>query len=743
MPAKTPIFLRGPSCLRDIVLRQSPLLLLALTACTPHLPTPRPPIPLQFHLDTATIELSAPAEGVLCLHLATTDHPHAPQSIFLDPTATPIAPSQLHEGDWQGIRSPTGDLLINPITHQWTLRSQNKILIPASPLPTQNTLSLRHNQIPHLYASGDNPNLQNKSLLHTDSFPKLGNGHATLPYYFATAGYAALATSDDDNSPPAYTTATTTITWIFPPNNSATLYLMPATDLKQAAKSLAALTGHAPVPPRWTVGYLQSRWGWKDKAYIDDTAKHFADAHLPIDAFIFDFEWYTPTPDYSVQAAGLPDFQDFSFNPHLFPDPAKQIATLHAQGIHVVGIRKPRLGNSAALALARQNNWILSPGKSNIDTRVLNFALPEVQHYYATQMAPLLAKGIDAWWNDEGELAYTLYHHWNNAEQQSLDAVHPQLRPWSLNRAFSPGLQRTGAAAWTGDIHATWQDLQHTPATLLNWSLAGIPFTACDIGGFSGQTTPYLLSRWMQAGVFFPIMRAHSTLEDTPHFPWLFGDDAETNIAAALHLRYRLIPYLYSLAHEAHTTGLPMMRPIAMEYPNDPRCADLTDEWLLGNSLLAAPILTEQNERTVYLPAGDAWYPFNSSTPTAGNQTLHLTAAPTDIPFFLKAGTLLPLAPKNLEHTDNLPAGPLELQIYPGKDATFTLTEDDGVTTAYLHGQIRQTTFTWKDSTRTLTWKSSGPYHGNDCFTAATVTLIGSFTAQHILLGKSGSLALH
>ena len=288
------------------------------------------------------------------------------------------------------------------------------------------------------------------------------------------------------------------------------------------------------------------------------------------------------------------------------------------------------------------------------------------------------------------------------------------MRRWSLNRACSPGLQRTGAAAWTGDIRATWQDLQHTPATLLNWSLAGMPLhrRLCDIGGFSGQTTPYLLSRWMQAGVFFPIMRAHSTLNDIPHFPWLFGDDAETNIAAALHLRYQLIPYLYSLAHETHTTGLPMMRPLAMEFPNDPHCADLADEWLLGDSLLAAPILTEQNERSVYLPANAWWYRFNNSTPIPGGFTIDLIAAPADVPFFLKAGTLLPLAPATLEHTDSLPSGPLTLQIYPGKDAQFTLTEDDGATTAYLHGQLRQTTFTWNDSTRTLAWKSTGPCRG-------------------------------
>lgn len=720
--------------------------LLLLPACTPHLPTPHPPTPLQVQIDpTTTIELSAPANGVLCLHLATPGHPHAPRSIFLDPAASPIPATRLDEGNYQGIRTSAGDLLIDPASHDFFLRSPaGQTLIPPSPLPNENSAVIRPDNTPHLYASGDHPDVHNNSLLHIASTPKLGNGHASLPYYFSTAGYALLATSDDDNNPPSYFSSLDGIHWTFPQKSSITLYFLPAQNLKQAAAAFANLTGHAPVPPRFTLGYLQSRWGWKDSTYVYDTAKKFADLHLPVDAFIFDFEWYTPIPDYSVKPVGLPHFEDFSTNPQLFPQPRDAFHRLHTEGIHVVGIRKPRLGNSADLAEARQNHWILPAGRTNIDSRVLNFALPAVRNYYAEKTKPLLALGVDAWWNDEGELAYTLYHHWNDAEIQALANVHPTARFWSLNRAFSPGLARTGAAAWTGDIHATWQDLQHTPATLLNWSLAGMPYAACDIGGFSGHPSPQLLARWFQAAVFFPIMRAHSTLRETPHFPWLFGEEAQSQIAAALHLRYQLIPYLYSLAHQTHTTGLPLMRPLAMEFPNDPNTADLTDEWLLGDSLLAAPLLTPDDHRQVYLPADAWWYRFNNPTPIPGGFTIDLPAVkPTDIPFFLKAGTILPLAPSTLEHTDDLPAGPLVLQIYPGRDASFTLTEDDGTTTDYLAGNLRQTTFFWHDQTGTLSWKVRGPYHGKDCFAAATVTRIGPHaTAVTITLGADGSQAL-
>ena len=279
----------APFCRPSFVVRPLPLLLI-LSACSTQ--TPPAPAPLQLHVDTADVALSAPAPGVLCLHLSTDHQLRAPQSIFLDPSPPHVAATQFREGDWQGIRSASGDLLINAVTHQWTLRSAGAgTLIPPSPLPMRSTelLQLHHAEVPRLYGSGDNPNFN--SLLHGDSFPKLGNGHARIPYYFSTAGYAALATSDDDNSPPAYTTAGTDITWAFPSNSSATLYLMPARDLKSAARSFADLTGHAPVPPRWVLGYLQSRWGWRDKAYIDETARRFAELHLPVDAFIFEFDW--------------------------------------------------------------------------------------------------------------------------------------------------------------------------------------------------------------------------------------------------------------------------------------------------------------------------------------------------------------------------------------------------------------------------------------------------------------------
>jgi alpha-glucosidase len=705
-----------------------------LTACSLEQTNPSPamrrtPSGIQLKIGDTYVEAAAASAGAFRLSIRQRPNPNPLPSTFLSPDQPPTKRAKIHEGRWTGVRTPKGDLLIDPLAAQWTLRDPagHTLIPPAAITETQaatNTLHLQVGCAPdkpfQVYGCGDADN----SLLHTSATSHLGNGHATIPYYYNPTGYAALAVADDDRTPASWQSSTQpgSITWTFP-GTSADLYLLPAPTLKDAATAFATLTGHAPVPPRWTFGYLQSRWGWKDQAYIDDTLHQFQSRHLPIDAFIFDFEWYTTTPDYSVRPAGLPTFVDFSFNPILFPHPADQSAALHDAGLHVVAIRKPRLGNSALLDMAHANGWILPAAGSTIDARSLDFSIPAVRAWYAAQTEPLLRQGIDGWWNDEGEMTYTTYYWWNQAELAALAQVHISARPWSLNRAFTPGLQRLGAAAWTGDIHSTWADLAKTPTTLLNWQLAGMPYTACDVGGFTGNVTPELLTRWMQAAVFFPLMRAHSTLGETPHFPWLFGKEAEAAIHDALTLRYRLIPYYYSLAHETHDTGIPLMRPLAMEFPNDPRCQNISDEWLMGKNLLAAPILHHANDRTVYLPAGEKWIPFNGGPALDGNQTLTVHAALHQIPLYVRAGTILPLAPI-IEHTADLPGGPLELRIYPGKDATFTLIEDDGTTTAYLHQQTRRTTFTWADATQKLTRTPAGPYAGPTLFKQFHTTIM-------------------
>ncbi|HLX96084.1 MAG TPA: TIM-barrel domain-containing protein [Verrucomicrobiae bacterium] len=682
----------------------------------------------------ARVELAAATPDALRLSVAYDEPPRFIPTSFL---------ADLHDADsvaWQvikkhgmiGIRTQAGELLINPRTGEWTLRNAaGEVLIPrheigglnqaTSPENTNILIRVgwdRHQPI-SVYGCGNGVG----ALQQSNTATGLSNGRAVLPYYWSAAGYAVLAVTANDNQPACWQAAANGeyLTWTFP-GREAELYLMPAASLKDAAEADARLTGLAPVPPRWTFGYLQSRWGWKNRAYIEDTLQQFRDLKIPVDAFIYDFEWYTTNPDYKLPADGVAGFADFGCNTNLFPDPAGQIQAYKNQGVHFVGIRKPRLGNRDTLAMIRAKGWNLQiENDEKYHLRDVNFGNPEFREWYIGQSAGLLSAGIDGWWNDEGESTFTTYYYWNLAEAGALARYRPGQRLWTLNRAFSPGLQRLGAAAWTGDIHSSWKALAETPTSLLNWSLAGMPYETCDIGGFSGNPSPELLSRWMEAGVFFPIMRSHSEISATPRFPWLYGPDALAAIRQAIELRYRLIPFYYSLAHETFQTGVPLMRPLLMEFPDDPKTADLSDQWMMGGSLMAAPILQPGGKRSVYLPAG-RWFAFGSNLPLKGKRAFEVTAGLDEIPLYVRAGSILPLGPV-IQHTGQLPGGPLELQIYPGRDATFTLFEDDGETTDYLKGQVRRTTFTWRDKTGRLIWQSEGPYAGRDVFQSLHVVL--------------------
>jgi alpha-glucosidase len=682
---------------------------------------------------TGDIHVTATAISSSIIRVSIADGAAAPiQSIFIDPALKIEDTGKV--SDKAGHRLLSTDQAtfdFDPATGNYSLLDgHGNVLIPPSPLATARANVGEPELDVHIgwpearkfeiYGCGNGSN----SLIQTSVKPRVGNGIAVQPFFWAPSGFATFVLGADDNAPAQCDgkVQNAAVTWAIP-GNSADFYLIAAPTLSDAAHALLHLTGLPPVPPKWAFGYMQSRWGWADRAYIEDTLQQFINRKLPIDVFIIDFEWYTTTPDYELKPEGVKGFSDFDFSPKLFPYPAAQIKQLHDAGIHFVGIRKPRLGNSDTLAMLRAKGWVSSAPKG-LYARGLRFSNPDVRTWYAGQLQPYLQAGVDGWWNDEGEFTYSNYVYWNMAERQALDTIDPARRLWTINRAFQPGTSRLGAAAWSGDIHATWKDLHRTPATLLNWSLAGEPYGACDSGGFSGQVTPELLVRWMEAGTFFPVMRAHSDISVKPHFPWLYGEEAESAIRKALDLRYQLVPVLYSLSHENHETGEPLMRPLVMEYPADEKVADLSTEWLIGQNILAAPVLDQGGHRTIYLP-DDIWWDFKTGERVRGNQEIVRDVPLDQVPIYIRGGAILPLAPV-VQHTRDLPGGPLDLQIFPGQDGQFTLTEDDGATNAYLAGNIRQTTFTWNDAAKTLSWTRAGNYDVANCFKTMVVTVHGA-----------------
>ncbi|OLQ11145.1 Neutral alpha-glucosidase C [Symbiodinium microadriaticum] len=517
------------------------------------------------------------------------------------------------------------------------------------------------------------------SLQRSGATGRVANRETFVPYYYTADGYAALghtAASRFDRLLVRYQATGDYLVWSF--SGDFQIYLMPAPSLLEGSRHYLSLIGRPPVPPMHAFGFLASRWGWEDGAYVEETLKSFRAGGFPLDSIIVDFEWFANTSDYDFSPEGQPWYNDFGWNPELFPSPTRQLEKYRSDfHVRVAGIRKPRLGNQELLQKMRENRWILPEGgpETYAHGRWLLFSNPDLRSWYKTQLRHYLQAGIAYWWNDEGENSYYTYHEWNAAEKDILEETQPGQRFFSLNRAFTPGLARLGAGVWTGDIDSSWQDLVRTPGMVLNWGLAGAPYVACDIGGFTGEPTPELLVRWYQVGVFMPIMRVHSAIWVKPHWPWLFGDRAAEVMREALHLRYRLIPYHYSLAHRLYSVGILWIRPLAAVFPKDPKVANLTSQWMDGE-ILVSPILNEASKSEVYLPEGQ-WHPFNRAGEIiTGPRSAVEEVVPLDnIPAYVRLGTVIPLAPQ-VQSTDDLPGGPLEVQVYAGADGNFTLVEE-------------------------------------------------------------------
>lgn len=598
--------------------------------------------------------------------------------------------------------------------------------------------------------------------------PMVVNRATYAPYYYSTDGYAALGAVNETHKyklPVTYLENTTSITWhAWVLRGAFELYLMPAATLAEGTQAYYALTGAPQVPPRYAFGFMASRWGWKNKEYIEETVAKFRNGGFPLDAIICDFEWFTNESDYLFPPQGKTWYRDFGYNPAALPAPAQQLPywrdKLH---VHFGGIRKPRLGNTDLLHMAHKKGWILPggevggrypprPEKSYAWGRGLNFSNPEVRDWYGSSSAHLLKDGVEFWWNDEGETDYFTFHWWNVAQSDQLRLMNPTKRFYSLNRAWSPGMARLGATVWTGDIDPSWEDLRGTPGMMLNWVLAGAPYVACDIGGFVKQTQADLLARWMQLGAFLPTMRVHSVNWATPHWPWLWGPAAANTIRQALELRYRLLPYHYSLAHKMYDAAiapkdtLPFlwMRPLVMEFPDDPVAASTMAEWMDGD-ILVAPVVRQDSQREVYLPKG-WWYQHETSHIIYGPAHIGGTATPEEIPRYVRCGTVLPMG-NVVQFSDALPSGPLQVQVYGGADGSFELVEDDGLSRAYEAGNVRRLRLRWNDTASTLHWTVLGDLEvgGPQRFRELRVTLFDKSGIRHSAprkIGTEGSISL-
>lgn len=519
------------------------------------------------------------------------------------------------------------------------------------------------------------------------------------------------------------------------------LYLFLGPSVEAVTSRYTELTGAMPLPPRWALGYQQSRYSYETQKRVEDVAREFRRRKLPCDVLHLDIHH-------------LDGYRVFTFG-KTFPQPAVLVRKLARQGFKVVTIVDPGVKNDPRFGVLRRGRkidaFVKDPsGKQDFlgevwpgEARFPDFFDPRVRAWWGTEQKALQKIGVAGFWNDMNEPANfarpdkTLdpdcrhrtdfgprrHHEVHNVYGQQMARASregflapggsgsPGARPFVITRAGYAGIQRQ-ALVWTGDNSSTWDHLNDAVQMYLNLSLSGVPFCGGDVGGFLENTTPELFVRWLQFATFTPFFRNHTNLGTIDQEPWALGQAVEDIGRTYLNLRYQLLPYFYCLFATARATGAPIMRPLLWHYQNDPVAVACGDQFLVGRDLLVAPVLRPGAvARSVYLP-NEVWINFWTGERLAGGGHVVAEAPLGTIPLFVRAGAVLPFGPVQ-QFVGEVADGVVLLHCWPGADGTLEWYEDDGATQAYEAGQFLRRTLSSRTHGRR--WKlefspGTGPF---------------------------------
>ena len=502
--------------------------------------------------------------------------------------------------------------------------------------------------------------------------------------------------------------------WFGSSDGELRYYVFAGPDLKTPLRRFCDLTGHKPMPARWTLGYHQSRWNYHDEGYVRWIAHEFRRRDLPLDCIHLDI-------------GHMDGYRVFTWNPETFPDAPGLHRDLADLGVHTVAIVDPGVKIDpdyfAYVEGKKRRLFCLNPDGSEFtdtvwpgDVHWPDFSMPRARQWWGRLHTRYLDTGVSGFWNDLNEPAIiggrdfpdevqfdfgdrgratTDHLEAHNvygllmaqATYEGLREARPDERPFLVTRACFAGSQRY-AAAWTGDNVSSWEHLLLSIQICQSLSLSGLAFCGPDIGGFSDQASPELFARWMQAGVLYPFMRTHYSHEAADQQePWSFGQETEDICRTYMQLRYRLLPTLYSAFSECTTSAEPPMKALVLEHPDDPEThRGCDDQVYLGPSLMACPVVQEgARERSVYfpdVPGGwtDVWT--GEHVPGGHRQTV---AAPLDtLPMYGRAGRVVALDPPSLT-TQTTDHETLTLWTFPGS-GTSAFYFDDGISYAHESG---------------------------------------------------------
>jgi alpha-D-xyloside xylohydrolase len=486
------------------------------------------------------------------------------------------------------------------------------------------------------------------------------------------------------------------------------------------------LTGAAPMFGKWAYGFWQCKNKYTSQEQLLGIAHKYRDLHIPLDNIVQDWFWWTNTGE-------------FKFNKN-YPDPKGMIDDLHAHHVHLMMSVWPYFyPGSATYDEMDKLGYFIDRTKVK-SYHPQGMALydafnPAARRYYWKLLDDSLFKiGADAWWMDttepesEGVEESFLMHDKvsgasgaaSGARYASLfpllttTAVHDgqrsesdQKRVYILSRSAFAGIQRNGVTAWSGDVLSDFETYKRQIPAALNFELSGIPYWTSDIGGFimghpDDPAYRELFVRWFQFGTFCPILRVHGTRAPDTNELWSYGPVAQAALVRFDKLRYKLMPYIYSMAWMVTSANYTPMRPLVMDFASDARVLNIGDQFLFGPAILVNPV-TEQGatSRRLYLPAGTRWYDFWTGEAQDGGKSIE-AAAPLDrIPLYVRAGSILPLGP-DIEYAAEK-ADPIELRVFAGADGDFTLYEDENDNYNYERGVYATIPLHWDDARHTLT----------------------------------------
>lgn len=511
------------------------------------------------------------------------------------------------------------------------------------------------------------------------------------------------------------------------PKGEMIYYFIYGNDYKQIIQNYTQLTGKPIMPPKWAFGFSQCRGNYTREDQAREIAAEFRKREIPCDIIYQDIGW-------------VDGLQDFNWKKGNYNNPRQMVSDLGAMGFKMIISQDPVISQS------NKNQWREADSLKLLATDVRNgksydmpwpwggncglvdFTKPEAADWWGKYQQKPLDDGVRGFWTDMGEPAWSnedatdrlnVKHHlgmhdeihnvyglsWDKVVTEQFYKRNPNKRVFQMTRAAYAGLQRY-TFGWSGDsgngnnVLEGWSQFANQIPVALSAGMGVIPFWACDISGYCGDIKDYeamaeLYVRWMQFGVFNPLSRAHHEGGNAVE-PWVFGKEAENISRDAIRLKYKLFPYIYTYAREAHDTGVPLMRALFLEYPNDLETFKLNGQFLFGKELLVAPVVEKDAvTKDVYLPEGE-WINYNDGkTAYRGSQWITVDAPLNVIPLFVKKGSIIPEMPA-MQYIHEKASYPLSIRIFPGRlnqKVSFSLYEDDGESRDYEKDIYSRTSF--------------------------------------------------